>query len=416
MRLTLMDSYGFCNWHAWQVPKLPAICSPDTGFSIFASDLLRKFDDLARATKDELTQKRTLRSLLKKLPPRFLPRIKEKQCPACCHVKQFQYYHLKELVDSMQHEEFLNAYKASQGLCLPHFVLLQENFSTHPNFPLLSELQVGKSQSLRTVLEEFIRKQDHRFRDEITAEERNAWKVAMEFVVGKPGVFTNELGHDLLQRSRRGTLSDEEIAPVPTLFGTLTPGELVDEIKRAKETVFYMRRPLPPDLFKELKELTYRQASPTIEIVVEDFKDVGYLRELHSAGFDLFCGIGLPPQTIILLDRKRGFLLEEHPEKPTPAMTRLKNAEDAYLRLLWRRFGHAILLSGQVKEKDIKGGLFCLATDGGREQWCRLKESTVAGLLPAGMEIEVFAWDKWVTRILEVLEVRVLEKGRASPR
>jgi hypothetical protein len=47
-RLGLMDSFGFCNWHTWQIPALPPICAPTVGFSIFASDLLRKFDLLTQ--------------------------------------------------------------------------------------------------------------------------------------------------------------------------------------------------------------------------------------------------------------------------------------------------------------------------------------------------------------------------------
>jgi len=39
-----------------------------------------------------------------------------------------------------------------------------------------------------------------------------------------------------------------------------------------------------------------------------------------------------------------------------------------------------------------------------------LNDSTKAESLPLGIEIEIFAWDKWVTPILEVLEVTVLEK------
>ena len=53
VRLKLMDSFGFCNRHAWQIPKLPAICSPAAGFAIFASDLLRKFNLLVGARTQE---------------------------------------------------------------------------------------------------------------------------------------------------------------------------------------------------------------------------------------------------------------------------------------------------------------------------------------------------------------------------
>lgn len=57
VRLKLMDSFGFCNRHAWEIPKLPAICSPATGFAIFASDLLRKFNLLVGARTQEPRKK-----------------------------------------------------------------------------------------------------------------------------------------------------------------------------------------------------------------------------------------------------------------------------------------------------------------------------------------------------------------------
>src|SRR6266540_2972339 len=47
-RMNLIKFFGFCSWHARQIPTLPAICAPNVGFSIFASDLLRKFIYLGR--------------------------------------------------------------------------------------------------------------------------------------------------------------------------------------------------------------------------------------------------------------------------------------------------------------------------------------------------------------------------------
>ena len=122
--------------------------------------------------------------------------MKARVCPACDHVAQFEAFHLTDLLDSITEKEFLEAFNASQGICLPHLFLVEEKHSNHPNFPRLLQLQLGKSQSLRERLEEFIRKQDRRFQQEITADEAKAWRVAMEFLVGKPGVFNNEIRAD----------------------------------------------------------------------------------------------------------------------------------------------------------------------------------------------------------------------------
>jgi len=403
-RIQLMGSFGLCSWHAWQLPSLPPVCSPDTGFSIFASDLLRKFNLLAVAITEGSHQKRGLKSFFRKKASQFLSKIKAQACPACLHVGKFESYHLKELADSIEEEEFLQAYRASQGICLPHFFLLQESCSNYPNFPLLLELQLAKSQSLRGTLEEFIRKQDYRFQHEITSEEAKAWRVAMEFLAGKPGVFANEMGHGLLQGPRAERISPDKTYLSLASFDRLTFRELIDEMRTAKEITSYLKQPLPADLFKNLKELV-RQEHPTIEIVVEDFGDIGYLQNLHAAGFSLFYGLGLPAKTIVFLGRKRGFLIEDAELSSARVLRPLKHAEDLYFSLLWRRFGHAVLLSGLVKGVDIKSSLFCLAVEGKREYWCRFKDEAPR----AGAEIQLFGWEKWNSRILDVLDVRVLE-------
>lgn len=188
-------------------------------------------------------------------------------------------------------------------------------------------------------------------------------------------------------------------------------GELIQEMKSAKETAVYTRGPLPSGLLKELEEIISHGSRHTIEIVMEDFKDAAYLRKLHTTGFSLFYGIGLPRQTIVLLDRNRGFLLASNQPSSGHNLRPLKKPEDVYFRLLWRRFGNAVLLCGSVTENDPKGRLFCLTTGGKREQWCRFKEPLGNELPEVGTRVEVFAWEKWNTHILEVLELRVLEAG-----
>ena len=405
-RLGVMDSFGFCNWHTWQTPALPPVCAPTVGFSIFASDLLRKFDLLTQATLDKTQKRRIWKIPLKGAMKRLSSLMKVNACPVCVHVARGESYYLKELADFIEEEQFLSAYKRSDGICLPHFFSLERRLSDHANFPVLERLQLEKVQSLRNTLDEFIRKQDHRFRDEITSSEASAWRTAMELLAGKPGVFNNEMRRDVVQNFGTDLSSPVDLSKGRSRSERLTVGELTAAMKSAKEITLYLKQPLTPDLFKAVKQLASCESPPRLEAVVEDLQDVAHLRILCTAGVSLFYGLGLPRQTVVFLERDRGFLLEDHQLSGNQNLRALKNPEDLYLRLLWCRFGIAVLISGCVKETAEKSGLFCLTVEGRREQWCRFRHSAANKLPEVGAKVELFGWDKWNTHVVEVLELK----------
>lgn len=409
VRLKLMDSFGFCNRHAWQIPKLPAICSPAAGFAIFASDLLRKFNLLVGARTQEPRKKSIWRFLFPQGSQKLSLQMKARVCPACDHVAQFEAFHLTDLLDSITEKEFLEAFNASQGICLPHLFLVEEKHSNHPNFLLLLHLQLDKSQSLRERLEGFIRKQDRRFQQEITADEAKAWRVAMEFLVGKPGVFNNEIRAD--PRPNNGGMTVEETVKNASRIDGAAVGDLIAQIRTAKEVTIYQKQPLPTDLLEPLRDLVSTEMHPEVEIVAEDLSDVTYLRQLHSSGFELFYGVGLPRQPLIFMSSGRGFVLEDNPEAAGVRSLPSKDAENLYFRLLWRRFGHAVSLTGVVKERDPEQSLFCLKLDRERETWCRLRTAGPGVMPDVGQKVAVFAWDKWVSHILDVIHLELMPAG-----
>jgi hypothetical protein len=404
--MMLMESFGFCSWHARQIPALPFICAPDMGFSIFASDLLKKLDYVGRAVTEKY-RKRSGKSWFRRKARSLLSLLKERSCPACDHVKQFESYYLVELMDAIGDAEFLDAYKGSQGLCLPHLFILEESHSSHTNFPFLLELQLAKARALRNRLEEFIRKQDFRLRDQITPQEAASWQTAIEILTGKPGMFAIEMGHDLAQRQGRAAF-DQNIPLTRVRSDSHGLGELLAELTISKQVTLCLTKPLPADLLDKLKQLSDDGCGPTLEAIVENL-DVKNLRQLHSAGLSLFYGIGLPRQSIILLDCKRGFLIEETPQNVELKFRVLKKAEDLYLRLVWHKFGIAALLSGFVKETDARSRLFCLAIEGKREQWCRFRDSVASEIPQVGINVEIFGWEKWNSHIVEVLELEEVE-------
>lgn len=410
IRLMLIESFGFCSWHTRQLASLPPICAPTEGFAIFASDLLRKLDYVSSAIVKRDVRGWNWLSWFKKNSGRLLSLLKQRPCPACDHVKQFETYHLQVLMDCIGDEEILSAYKTSPGICLPHLLILEELYSTHANFSLFSEAQLAKVRSLRVTLDEFIRKQDFRFQDQMTSEEAKSPKAAMEFLVGRPGIFANEMEHDLFQRSRTKKPLPSDPLPARSLFLPDGRLELLADLKSAPHVVLYLRKHLPEVLFQSLRERGKAGARGTIEAVAEDLPDVSYLRSLHDAGFSVFYGIGLPQETMILVDRKKGWLLEEDEKISTWRLRRLKNAEDLSLTMLWHKFGTAVSLRGIVIHHDCAGELFSLVIHGRTEQWCRFKNSAANKIPDLGAQVEIFGWEKWSTHIIEVLDLTELRE------
>jgi hypothetical protein len=176
-------------------------------------------------------------------------------------------------------------------------------------------------------------------------------------------------------------------------------GDLIAQVRTAKEVTVYQKQALPAHLLEPLRDLVSSEMHPEVEIVAEDLSDVAYLRQLHLSGFELFYGVGLPRQPLIFVNSGRGFVLEDGPEAVGVKSLPSKDVENLYFRLLWRRFGHAVSLIGVVKESDPEQSLFCLKLDRDRETWCRLR-SAGAGVMPdVGQEVAVFAWGKWVSHI-----------------
>ncbi len=197
----LRESFGLCNPHTWMLRDLPASSAPDLGFAIIARDLLNRFRDTAGAPA--VTRWRALRGRLARAGSGLRTRLKRTVCPACVVAGRSESVHLRQLLDLLGDEAFSAKYRASSGICIPHFLVAEETHAAHPHFAALRELQIRAAQSLHDTLDRFTEKHDHRAREEITAAEARAWIDAMEFLGGKRGVFDGEL-HRLRSRRLRG--------------------------------------------------------------------------------------------------------------------------------------------------------------------------------------------------------------------
>ena len=186
----LRESFGLCNPHTWLLRDLPASTAPDLGFAIIARDLLNRFRDTAGAPP--VTGWRALRSWLARTASSLRTRLKRTTCPACVVAGRSESVHLRQLLDLLGDETFSGKYRDSSGICIPHFLVAGETHAGHPRFAELREHQVRAAQSLHDTLDRFTEKHDHRAQEEITPAEARAWIDAMEFLVGKRGVFNGE--------------------------------------------------------------------------------------------------------------------------------------------------------------------------------------------------------------------------------
>jgi hypothetical protein len=203
----------------------------------------------------------------------------------------------------------------------------------------------------------------------------------------------------------------EETVKNPSRIDGVALDDLITEIRKAREVTVYQKQPLPTDLLEPLRDLVSAEMHPGVEMVAEDLSDVTYLRQLYASGFELFYGVGLPPQPLIFINSGRGFVLEDYSTAARVRRLPPKDAENLYFRLLWRRFGHAVSLTGVVKERDPEQILFCLEADSDREAWCRLRAAGLRVMPDVGEKVTVFAWEKWVSHILDVIHVELLPGG-----
>lgn len=201
LRATLRDSYGYCFHHAWLLPHSGE--SAPLGIAVIHRDIL---NTLRRRLAEEAYSKERADSLrtfvaefLDRTPPpldaassRHLPA--RDACPACLQrleSEQLAFASLMEALDKRD-EKMVAALESSEGLCLAHLRHALNLARTKQAFDALVRISQGQLTALLHDLDEFIRKNDHRFREErISQDEAKSWRRALQLVSGsKPDQAT----------------------------------------------------------------------------------------------------------------------------------------------------------------------------------------------------------------------------------
>jgi len=189
----LRKSLGFCNWHSWKCLEVP---NAPLGLGIIHSDLLEQIlERLDRIQRSFPMRIPFLRRLWGggKAEKTFPPIRPGHSCPACRSVRFFEEMYLEILLDYIAEEDFEGQFSLSPGICFPHLIIAIEKYPGHRNLGLLIQRQMKKWQSLKAELEEFIRKHDYKYAHEPRGAESDSWKRALEMLVGKREVFSNQV-------------------------------------------------------------------------------------------------------------------------------------------------------------------------------------------------------------------------------
>lgn len=181
MRREIRRALGFCREHSRMLVSRPGA---SLGLAIIARDVWAEIQHATEAVRLPAPKARQTRTgdiatgLLARLNP-------QGECPACVYARAMEDLYLDVLLERLLGEDgLLAAYQASEGLCLPHFRQALARVRDGAVYAALVESQRAIGQRLMAELDEFIRKNDYRFRDEPWGRERDAWLRALNALVG----------------------------------------------------------------------------------------------------------------------------------------------------------------------------------------------------------------------------------------
>jgi hypothetical protein len=191
-RAELNQARGYCQQHGWLLvrPGAPlgvAILTRDvikTLLVVLESSPVEKssqsvFHSLRRGADKEYISKATARVIADLSP--------QTACPVCAHLQDLERAYADTLLAHLDGPGALaEAYRASGGLCLSHFRGTLARVPSSAEAGLVVAAQRSVWERLYDELGEFIRKNDHRFRDETFGPERDSWRRALEAISGPP--------------------------------------------------------------------------------------------------------------------------------------------------------------------------------------------------------------------------------------
>jgi hypothetical protein len=193
VRDRLRQSLAYCNTHAW---RLPGHGGAALGIAIVYRDMLAHVANnlggaryqpggLLQRAGEALGSARpatATEAVVRELAPRA-------ECPACEHRDRMEEIVLTTTLDAVHQgdESMQTALLASASMCLPHLRRALSRVRSQAAFEFLQRLGAQSMGALLAELDEFIRKNDYRFRGEGFGAEGDSWRRAIAMLAGAEG-------------------------------------------------------------------------------------------------------------------------------------------------------------------------------------------------------------------------------------
>lgn len=177
-------SYGFCAAHGRMVRS----GRDALGSAIIHRDMVNNLSKAlaAEVPKSASAGLRIRRVLRPGEPDDSRPLPTSLGCVACEQVRESEQRYASALIAAMAEEQTCALFERSVGLCVPHLRLALRCAPDSATHTALRVRQGVIWQRLLDELDEFIRKQDHRFRHEPSGGEADSWRRAIDLVSGQP--------------------------------------------------------------------------------------------------------------------------------------------------------------------------------------------------------------------------------------
>ena len=211
VRKAVRQSRGFCERHAWDLVRHGAAL----GVAILTRDVVRELLSIMRSGHfkgpgswsvtrlREAVDSRQPRSATAELVAALGP---QGPCPACKHEAEIDHALASSFVENLHGPEgLLEAYRQSDGFCLPHVRQVLARVPDEATYAAILEVQLAHWSQLEAELSELVRKSDYRFADEEVGDEGTSWLRAIASLAGES---FQQKRHRVQQRSSRPPKDD----------------------------------------------------------------------------------------------------------------------------------------------------------------------------------------------------------------
>jgi Family of unknown function (DUF6062) len=110
-------------------------------------------------------------------------------CLACDALKRAQNHHVTSVAEHILDPQMNAAYRASGGICLPHFQAVLRASPSSKHMDELISIQTEHWRKLKFELDELARKYDVNHAADAVGAEAHSWRRALRLVAGVEGIF-----------------------------------------------------------------------------------------------------------------------------------------------------------------------------------------------------------------------------------